>query len=109
AALAGCKSNSAVATSPTQVKCQVALATSSSSLGPDGGVGTINVTTAPECPWDVSTAANWLSGLSPASGQGTGTVEFRAAPNPLPSMREAAIVINDTQVRVSQEAAPCRF
>ena len=75
-------------TVPTQLKCQVALAASSSSIGPDGGMGTVTITTAPECPWDVSTAANWLSGLSPTSGQGTSTVEFRIAPNPLPSTRE---------------------
>ena len=105
----GCESQSAVTTVPTQLKCQVALAVPSSSIGPDGGMGTVTVTTSPECPWDVSTAANWLSGLSPTSGQGTSTVEFRVAPNPLPSSREGEIVVNDNRVRVSQQAAPCRF
>jgi hypothetical protein len=105
----GCESKSEVTTVPTQLKCQVALAASSSSIGPDGGMGTVTITTAPECPWDVSTPANWLSGLSPTSGQGTSTVEFRVAPNPLPSSREAEIVVNDNRVRVSQQAAPCRF
>ena len=105
----GCSSNSAVATGPTQLKCQVALAASSSSIGPDGGTGIITVTTSPECPWDVSTGANWLSGLSPTSGQGTGTVEFRAAPNPLPSVREGEIVVNESRLRVSQQAAACRL
>ncbi len=104
----GCSSNSTVATGPTQLKCQVALAAPSSSIGPDGGTGTITVTTSPECPWDVSTGATWLSGLSPTSGQGTGTVEFRAAPNPLPSVREGEIVVNETRLRVSQQAA-CRL
>ena len=106
---AGCDSNSAVATTPTQVKCQVALAATSSSIGADGGTGAITVTTAPECPWDVSTGVNWLSGLSPTSGQGSGTVEFRVAPNLLPSARDGDIVINDSHLRVSQQAAPCRF
>ena len=105
----GCSSNSTVATGPTQLKCQVALAAPSSSIGPDGGTGTITVTTSPECPWDVSTGANWLSGLSPTSGQGTGTVEFRAAPNPLPSVREGEIVVNENRLRVSQQAAACRL
>ena len=53
----GCSSDSDVATGPTQLKCQVALAAPSSSIGPDGGTGTITVTTSPECPWDVSTGA----------------------------------------------------
>ncbi len=97
-----------MATGPTQLKCQVALAAPSSTIGPDGGTGIITVTTSPECPWDVSTGANWLSGLSPASGQGTGTVEFRAAPNPLPSVREGDIIVNENRLRVSQQAAACR-
>src|SRR5262245_45209040 len=77
-----CESKSDVTTAATPLKCQVALAASSSSIGPDGGSGTLSVTTTPECPWDVSTAASWLSGLSPTSGQGTSTVEFRVEPNP---------------------------
>ena len=105
----GCKPNSTVATAPTQAKCQVALAASSSTIGNQGGTGTFTVTTAPECPWDVSTGVNWLSGLSPTSGQGNGTVEFRAAPNPLPAAREGEIVVNDNRLRVSQQAAPCRL
>ncbi len=109
AVVSGCGSESAVTTVPTPLKCQVALAASSPSIGPDGGTGTVTITTAPECPWEVSTAANWLSGLSPTSGQGTSTVEFRVAPNTLPSIREGEIVVNDNRVRVSQQAAPCRF
>jgi hypothetical protein len=107
AVAAACSSERAVATSPTQLKCQVTLAASPASIGPDGGTGRVAVTTTPECPWDVSTAANWLSGLSPTSGQGSGTVEYRAAPNPLPSVREGDIVVNETSLRVSQQAA-CR-
>jgi hypothetical protein len=109
AAVAGCGSDAATATAPTQLKCQVAVAAPAASIGPEGGTGTLTVTTSPECPWDASTGANWLTNLSPASGQGTGTVEFRAAPNPLPSVREGDIVVNDNRVRVSQQAAACRM
>ena len=91
------------------MKCQVALAAQSSTIGADGGTGTVTVTTSPECPWTVSTGVNWLSGLSPASGQGSGTVEFGVAPNPLPAVRDGDIVVNEHRLRVSQQAAPCRF
>ena len=104
-----CKSKSDVTAAPTALKCQVALAASSSTIGPDGGTGTITVTTTPECPWDVSTAASWLSGLSPTSGQGTSTIEFRVAPNSQPSIRQGEIVVNESRVEISQQAAPCRF
>ena len=105
---AGCGSDSAVTTSPTQVKCQVTLAAPASSIGADGGMSSVTVTTSPECPWDVATAATWLSELSPTSGQGPGTVRFRAAANPQPAVREGEIIVNENRVRVSQQAAACR-
>ncbi len=105
----GCSTNTAVTTSPTQAKCQVTLAAVSPALGPDGGLGTIAVTTTPECPWSASAAATWLSELSPASGQGTGSIQFSAAANLQPSLREGEIIVNDSRVRVSQQPAACRF
>ena len=109
AVASGCGSNSAVTTSPTQAKCQVTLAAAFATIGSDGGMDTITVTTSPECPWDASTAATWLSELSPTSGQGTGTIQFRAAANLVPTQREGEIVVNDNRVRVSQQPAACRF
>jgi hypothetical protein len=78
-------------------------------IGATGGPGVVSVTAQPECPWTVSSQANWISNVSPSSGQGAGKVEFVAAANEVPSIREAEIVINDNRVRVMQEAAPCRF
>ncbi len=109
-ALAGCDSSttSEVTAGPTPAKCQLA-ASEPANLVSAGGTGTISVTAQPECAWTVSTQANWISDLSPASGQGNGTVAFRAAANPAPSMREGEIVVNESHVRVMQEAAPCSF
>ena len=73
-----------------------------------GGAATLTVTTQPECGWDVSSAVTWISGLSPASGQGTGNVEFRVAPNEGTATRDGDVLVNGTAVRVSQRA-PCRF
>lgn len=73
-----------------------------------GGSGTLAVTTQPECAWEASTTASWISGLSPASGQGVGNVTFRVAPNEGTSARDANIVVNGQQARVSQRA-PCRY
>jgi hypothetical protein len=97
-----------VTTGPTPSKCQLTLGAPPDIVA-DGGTGRIAVTGQPECPWTVSTQANWITDLSPTSGQGTGAVDFRVAPNTVPTSREAEIVINDNRVRVMQEAAPCRF
>jgi hypothetical protein len=110
AAAVACGSDAAVtSTSPSQTKCQVTLAAPSSTIGAGGGPGSVSVTTSPECPWDVSAGVNWVSGLAPTSGQGNGTVSFQVAPNPMPSVREGDIIVNDARMRVSQQAAACQF
>ena len=107
---AGCSASStttATATGPDPVKCQVTLA-SPSVVDANGGAGRLSVSTQPECAWTASSAVNWISGLSPASGQGTGDVDFRVAANDGGSGREGDIVINDIRARVTQRA-PCRY
>jgi hypothetical protein len=105
--VSGCETSSTVSSEPTPVKCQVSVA-SPAMLEAAGGNSSIAVTALPECAWTASTSANWISGLSPASGQGNGSVSFRASVNDGGSMREGAIVINGEQARVSQRAQ-CRY
>lgn len=109
-AFSACNSGSETTTAPTQVKCQVALSAGSASIGATGGNATVNVTASPECPWDVSTGADWLADLSPRSGQGTATVEIHVAANPQPIARAADILVNDRRLNVSQAAGTaCSF
>lgn len=108
AAACGSATTSSVTTGPTPTKCGLTLAQPSNIVA-GGGSGTIAVTAQPECAWAVSSQPSWISDVSPTSGQGNGNVEFRVAPNTVPSMREGEIVVNDNRVRVMQEAAPCRF
>jgi len=108
--VAACDSatTSSVTTGPTPSKCQLTLA-QPLNLVAAGGTGTLAVTAQPECAWTVASQPSWISDVSPTSGQGNGNVAFRAAANPVPSMREGEIVVNENHVRVMQEAAPCRF
>lgn len=106
-AAGACETSSTTSAGPTPVKCQVAVSTPSM-LEAVGGTSAITVTTQPECAWTASSSANWISGLSPASGQGTGSVAFRVAANDGAAVREGTIVVNNEQARVSQRA-PCRY
>ena len=89
------------------MKCQVTL-TTPAMMDASGGAGALAVTTQPECAWDASTNVNWISALSPASGQGTANVSFRVAANDGTATRDGMIVVNGVQARVSQRAA-CRY
>jgi VCBS repeat-containing protein len=73
-----------------------------------GGTGTLAITTQPECRWDAAASVNWISALSPASGQGATDLTFRVAANDGSSSREGMIAVNGEQARVSQRA-PCRY
>lgn len=107
AIVAGCETSSETSSGPTPVKCQVTVG-APGILEAAGANSSIAVTALPECAWTASTTATWITGLSPTSGQGNGSVSFRVAANDGSSAREGTIVINDERARVSQRAA-CRY
>lgn len=105
--VSSCETASTVNTSPSPVKCLVTLA-SPPMMDAGGGTGSLPITTQPECAWDATTNVNWISGLSPASGQGAAQLSFRVSANDGSSGRDGMIVVNGEQARV-QQRAPCRY
>ncbi|MCA1652124.1 MAG: hypothetical protein LC753_18270 [Acidobacteria bacterium] len=92
---------------PTTERCAVAVSAPAAPIGPGGGTGTISVDTARECQWSASAEATWLSIMSGATGQGTSTVPFSAAPNRSTSARRGTIAVNGQRAEITQEAATC--
>jgi hypothetical protein len=74
-----------------------------------GGAGTINVDTTRDCTWLASSGAPWIAITGGASGQGEGSVAFRVSENTVPSARRGMVTVNDAQIAISQDAAPCKF
>jgi hypothetical protein len=107
ALVSSCDTSSTVSTGPNPVKCLVSL-TPPPTIDSGGGTGSVSIATQPECAWDASTNVAWISGLSPAAGQGTAALSFRVAANSGSSSREGMIAVNGEQARVSQRA-PCRY
>jgi hypothetical protein len=105
--LAGCESSSLVTAGPTPDKCSVTLP-AASTVDAAGGTTSFAITALPECDWAVASTVDWISGLSPTSGQGSATVQFRVASNDGTAPREGDIVVQEQRLRVSQRA-PCRF
>jgi hypothetical protein len=108
AAVVGC-SSSETSTSPSPAKCQVSINPTAPSIGATGGTTTVSVTAQPECAWTVAENVSWIADVTPTTGQGNGQVEIRVAANADPSARNGTVQINDTAVRVTQEAAACNF
>ena len=103
----GCETSSTISQGPNPVKCRVTLATPLT-VDAVAVAGSLAITTQPECVWDAATTTNWISSLSPASGQGSANVSFRVAVNDSDSPRDGVIVVNGEQAHVSQRAR-CRY
>jgi len=82
---------------------------SQGSIDAGGGSGVVTVTTDAECGWTASANVSWITGLTPASGQGAGRVQFQVAANPGPASRQGEITLNDQQALITQSGAACHF
>ena len=104
-----CGSSADLVTGPTETKCQVVLEVPSTTVDPGGATIGIAVRTQAECTWTASSTASWVASLTPASGQGNGDVRVQVAANPLPSARQAEVIVNNSRASLQQAAAACRF
>jgi len=107
--VAACGSTTVTTTGPTIVKCALTLTAQNSVISPAGGSQQVVLTTTPECAWTASADASWVSRIEPSSGQGSGTLRVDVAPNPLSSMRQATLAVNDARAQLQQGGAVCEF
>ena len=91
---------------PGAPKCAVSLTAPVDPISANGDTGTVVVSTQPECEWTASAEASWITGVTPAQGQGNGQVQFLAASNASATARESAVTINGQRAIVRQNAAP---
>lgn len=94
---------------PTEQKCQISVGQFTQSFTASGGTGQATISAARECSWTAASQAPWIALASPGEGTGSATLRFNVAANQVPQARSGALAVNDHQLRVAQEAAPCRF
>lgn len=70
-----------VITPPAPASCTYTLDLAGQGFPATGGAGTISISTAAGCPWNVGNLPSWITPTSPASGFGSGTITFRVGPN----------------------------
>ncbi|HSL21259.1 MAG TPA: DUF5666 domain-containing protein [Vicinamibacterales bacterium] len=91
---------------PSATKCQVTVNGGNVSFPPQGGNGSVTVSTERECSWSAQAAAGWIH-LAASGGQGDGTIPFTVERNVAYSARSGAIqVSNGGSVQVQQEPLP---
>jgi len=107
----GCGSSQTAVTAPDTVpiRCALTVATPNGEVPAQGGEGTVSVSASRDCTWSAGTEGGWLSIMGARSGQGDGTISFRAAANADPATRRGAVVLNDTRLEIVQAAAACEI
>ena len=105
---AACGSSATVSTAPSPAKCPVSVTAPQAALDAGGGSAAVTVATQAECGWTVTSDVGWITGFSPASGQGAAEVRFQVAANPTTSMRQGRITLNGVAAQVSQAGVSCR-
>ena len=108
-AVGACGSSVATSTGPSPAKCAVTFAVPASPVSSGGDTATVGLTTQPECAWSASSDAAWITGLTPASGQGSAQLQMQIAANPDGTVRQGDIIVNGQRARIRQDAAACRF
>ncbi len=92
---------------PSGVRCQTSVNTPGT-IPHAGSSLTLTVVAPRECAWTAASEASWVQ-VAPASGQGEASVTATVAENDDARSRTGTLVINDTRVTLTQEAAPCRY
>jgi hypothetical protein len=86
------------------VTCGYTLSASSAAFSSAGGSGSVNVTTAGSCDWEVLEVPSWVTIDSGSSGTGNGSVTYTVAANTNSANRSATLEIGGRNYTISQGA-----
>jgi hypothetical protein len=85
--------------------CTYTVTPAGASFAATGGVASVAVATREDCRWTTRCGAPWVTILSGAEGQGSGTVSYSVAPHAASSERRAELTIAGESVAISQAGA----
>jgi hypothetical protein len=89
--------------------CIYSISPSSASVPSSSSTGTFALTTNfANCPWSVTSSAQWLTVTSAASGSGNATIAYSVAPNSGAS-RTGTISVGGQIFTVTQASVPCDY
>ena len=92
-------------TGPSETACSVSANAPLQPLAAEGDRVTVNAAASRDCLWTASSQSSWLQ-VSPASGQGNGTLVIVATANASSDLRIGAILINGIRLSITQGAPP---
>ncbi len=87
-------------------ECTYAIYPTSARFNANGGSGSmaVNVSSG-SCDWTVSKSVDWITGVSPSSGSGSGTVTYQVSPNPGIQERQGTLTVQGQTLTITQSGA----
>lgn len=89
---------------PTPVRCELSFNSTSASVPAAATQVSVGVVTTAECAWTAQSSVSWIQ-LTPANGQGEGTLSLSVAANSQQSTRSGSVTVNGVPFSVTQAAA----
>jgi hypothetical protein len=102
AASGGAVSHTLPLTVNIQSSCSYSINPTSAAPTAAGGNFSATVTTTSGCPWSASSAVNWITILTGASGNGSGTVMYSVQSNSSAAVRSGSLSIAGSSLAVTQ-------
>jgi hypothetical protein len=87
---------------PSSSNCTYAFTPSTIVVGLQGGAASLGISTAAGCPWEVRTAATWVTVSGAVSGTGPGSVTLEISQNTGAASRGTTLSIGHELIAVSQ-------
>lgn len=82
--------------------CTYSISPSSTTLGPGGGAGALNVSAAAGCAWQAVSSESWITISSGGCGSGSGAVAYSVAANVTGATRFGTITVNGRVFAIKQ-------
>ena len=92
-------------TGPSETACSVSANAPLQPLAAEGDRVSVSAAASRDCVWTASSQSSWLQ-VSPANGQGDGTLVIVATANSSGDLRIGAVLINGVRLTVTQGAPP---
>jgi hypothetical protein len=91
--------------SPTEPApiCSYTISPAASAFPPDGGSGSVAMTTGGTCAWSVTASASWMTLTSGSTGTGPATVAYSVAPNSTTELRSGSLSLGGQTHTVTQQ------
>jgi len=89
--------------------CDYAITPANRAHGPGAETNSISLTTSNQCPWTIENTNSWITILSPLSGTGSATVDYRVTANPNIIPRTGTVAIAGQTLTLVQDPLVCTY